>query len=642
MTFFKQIALLISIFLTIILLTVLTLNFRSANTQIQEQLYIDAKNTASSLSLTLGTAMGDETLMDTMINANFDSGHYLRITLVDMDDKVVYNRTAEEKSPDVPQWFVDAVPIHIPVASAQVSSGWNPIGILYVQSDNTFAYVQLYDILIDLLIWFGIITLISLALLSITLHVFLRPLKKVQHQAEAISNNKFIIQKELPYTIEFRDVVNAMNIMVKKVHDIFDKGNEALQRNQELLYNDPLTKLFNRRYLMLKFPNILNCDNANNGGSILFIAINDAQEINTQIGHQKADKFFCDFAAKMLQLSQHFEDAIVSRMNGTEFAIILPDCTHNDALQRAYELKELTTALQEEYLIKSQNDLISIGLYRYHNNQSIPDILTKTDYALTQAKAKEDNHLYAYEQMDEKSAMGKEQWRHILEEAMTFNHFKTIFWPVVDTKTMQEVQRVLTFTLSDKDKNHYSYGNFIAPAISLGMIQKIYMYILEKLFKSPPKEQISAVYSIRLSSEFLKAAYSYDDMHKLFKLYSTHFSSMIAFEISDAIVLKNLEIVKSFDSLFDKFGYKIGINEFTGESKDYEYLREIRPQFIKADTLFFLDQSSESMSALQVLCDSLGIELIATGVKTDEELKALKRLKITTIQGPLAESLLSN
>jgi EAL domain-containing protein (putative c-di-GMP-specific phosphodiesterase class I) len=48
------------------------------------------------------------------------------------------------------------------------------------------------------------------------------------------------------------------------------------------------------------------------------------------------------------------------------------------------------------------------------------------------------------------------------------------------------------------------------------------------------------------------------------------------------------------------------------------------------------------MSALQVLCDSLGIELIATGVKTDEELKALKRLKITTIQGPLAESLLSN
>ncbi|MEA2111359.1 MAG: LapD/MoxY N-terminal periplasmic domain-containing protein [Campylobacterota bacterium] len=641
MTLFKQIAILTSLFLSIILITVLFLNFKSANAQMQEQLYNDAKNTATSLSLTLGTAMGDATVMDTMINANFDSGHYMQITLLDIEDNILYDRIAEEKNPDVPEWFVNAVPINIPIASAQVSSGWSPIGILHVQSDNTHAYVQLYDTLINLLIWFSIIASISLGSLSMILHLFLRPLTKVRQQAEAISNNKFIIQKELPYTLEFRDVVNAMNIMVKKVQDIFDKGNEALQRNQELLYNDPLTKLYNRRYLMLKLPNILNIDNANNGGSTLFIALNDAQLINQQIGHQKADKFFCSLSSKLLQMSEPFEDAIVTRMNGTEFAIVLPDCERDSALHIATEFRVVIDILKKEYLLKSEIDIISIGIYRYSNNQKIPEILTKSDYALTQAKAREGDHLYAYEQIDDTGAMGKEQWRHILEEAMTFNHFKTIFWPVVNTKTHQEVQRVLTFAISDNNAKNYSYGSFIAPAISLGLIQKIYMYILEKLFKSPPQKRNSTLYSIRLSSEFLKAPHSYDDLQKLFKLYSTEFSSMIAFEISDTIVLKNLEVVKSFDTLFDRFGYKIGINEFTGESKDYAYLRDIRPQFIKADASFFLDQSSESMSALQVLTDSLGIELIATGVKEEEVLKELKVLKITTIQGPLAEQLLS-
>ena len=57
MTLFKQIALMLSLFLIIILTTVLILNFKSANQSVQDRLYEDAKNTATSLSLSLGSAM---------------------------------------------------------------------------------------------------------------------------------------------------------------------------------------------------------------------------------------------------------------------------------------------------------------------------------------------------------------------------------------------------------------------------------------------------------------------------------------------------------------------------------------------------------------------------------------------------------
>ena len=105
MTLFKQIAILLSIFLLIVLTTVLTLNFQSANESAQDRLYEDAKNTATSLSLSLGSANGDISMMSTMINANFDSGNYRYISLVDVDNTLIYDRSIESDLSNIPNWF---------------------------------------------------------------------------------------------------------------------------------------------------------------------------------------------------------------------------------------------------------------------------------------------------------------------------------------------------------------------------------------------------------------------------------------------------------------------------------------------------------------------------------------------------------
>ncbi len=641
MTLFRQMALLTSLFMVVTLITVLGLNFKTANEQMQEQLYNDAKNTAASLSLTLGTALGDTTVMSTMINANFDSGHYQKIALIDQNGTVVYERHAESQSTDVPQWFIDAVPIHTPIATAQVSSGWSPIGMLYVQSDNIHAYAQLYDIFTELLLWFSVIAAIALIILSMALHLFLRPLKKVQEQADAVGKNHFIIQEELPSIVEFRDVVGTMNTMVTKVKTIFDKGNEALKKNQELLYRDPVTQLYNRRYLMLKLPTLISPESDHFGGSTLFIALHDAKRINQQLGHQRADDFFYQLGVLLQHSIQTFHDAIVSRTSGTEFAIVIPNCNRESALSIANTLtRHISVQLRQSFELDASSCYLCIGMYTYDTKQSVQELLTRSDYALTQAKALKDGGIYMYAANDDKSAMGKEQWRNIIEEAMASDRFELKYWPVVNTVMDKTVQRILTFYISNTDAQHYSYGSFIAPAMSLGLIQNIYMYILEKLFQHPPQDQES-VYSIRLSSDFLKTPRAYEAMQKLLQRYAKKCPANIAFEISDAIVVQHLEIVKSFQLLFEQYGYAMGLNEFTGASKDYSYLQEIRPHFIKADVTFYLDLSTASMNALHIVADSLGITLIATGVTTQEELKALHKVDIPTIQGTYAETLLA-
>jgi len=211
MTLFKQIALILSFLVFIILATVLTLNFQSADKSVQDRLYENANNTASSLSLSLGTANGDISIMFTMINANYDSGNYSLISLVDVDNKLLYKRKIENKKINVPSWFLKIVKIKSPIAVANVSAGWSQVGILSVQSDVSYAYIQLYSIFKNLLIYFTIITLISLVILQLILATILQPLKIVQKQAEAVCKNKFIIQENIPKTKELKEVVLGMN-----------------------------------------------------------------------------------------------------------------------------------------------------------------------------------------------------------------------------------------------------------------------------------------------------------------------------------------------------------------------------------------------------------------------------------------------
>ena len=46
------------------------------------------------------------------------------------------------------------------------------------------------------------------------------------------------------------------------------------------------------------------------------------------------------------------------------------------------------------------------------------------------------------------------------------------------------------------------------------------------------------------------------------------------------------------------------------------------------------------MSALQVITDSLGIDIIATFVKTDDELKEIENRHISIVQGPITDKLI--
>ena len=638
MTLFKQIALMLSLFLIIVLTTVLTLNFQSANQSVQDRLYEDAKNTATSLSLSLGSANGDISMMSTMINANFDSGTYSKIMLVDVENEILYERTYESEILDIPQWFLSYIKIDAPMASANVSAGWSQVGILNVQSDTTYAYKQLYTILKNLLLSFSIIAIIGLVVLNLLLHAVLRPLKEVQKQAAAVIRNEFIIQDKIPYTKEFKDVVLGMNNMVSKVKAMFDKGNEELKQHKELEYIDSSTGLRNRKYLIDRLPEYLKVDSVSRGGVSAMISLSGMIQANEKLGRQDVDKLFVDISDIFRNYSKKFNHSIVARMNGTEFTILLPDCKQDEALEIAENILSETTQKIKTLELNTKETFISIGLYEYSHMDSIGQLLSQSDNSLSQAKFNK-NNIHFEESKNADEVMGKDAWRGIINKALDKDKFTFVSWSVVDSKAKKLAHNVLSINLVLDNHTSYSYAKFMAPAIQAGLSCNIYKNIVKMLLKSPDMVLSASTYSLRLPAEYLEMRETYDDISNLLRSNAANLPFKLIIELPDRMVRKDSKFIRQYKRLFQEYSIDIGIFEFIGESDDYQYLQELRPVYIKAESSYFLTQSSQSLSALRLITDTVGISLIAVGVMKMDVLEKLQEKDIHIIQGRVTEEI---
>jgi EAL domain-containing protein (putative c-di-GMP-specific phosphodiesterase class I) len=160
---------------------------------------------------------------------------------------------------------------------------------------------------------------------------------------------------------------------------------------------------------------------------------------------------------------------------------------------------------------------------------------------------------------------------------------------------------------------------------------------MHMMFKTPNIKLKNSLCSIRLSLEYLDSHETYKDLSQLLKEYAAKLPFRLIIEIPDKLARKNSELLKLYKILFEKYNIDTGIYEFIGESGDYQYLQELRPAYIKGETSYFLTQNSQTLSALRLITDTLGISLIATSVMDTNTLRELQMKDIHIIQGKATE-----
>jgi len=162
---------------------------------------------------------------------------------------------------------------------------------------------------------------------------------------------------------------------------------ESLLHNQCI--HDPLTNLFNRRYLKeFLTREIERLRQRQLPLSIIMLDIDHFKRFNDTFGHDAGDAVLQELSL-FLQKHVHNLD-IVCRYGGEEFILILPERTLEDAHQRAEQVRQGAKQLNVQYQSQSLDIItLSLGVACFPNHgQNSAEMIRAADAALYHAKAK--------------------------------------------------------------------------------------------------------------------------------------------------------------------------------------------------------------------------------------------------------------
>ena len=114
----------------------------------------------------------------------------------------------------------------------------------------------------------------------------------------------------------------------------------------------------------------------------------------------------------------------------------------------------------------------------------------------------------------------------------------------------------------------------------------------------------------------------------------------IVLEISETVVIADLERFNELILLYRSMGFKLAIDDFGSGNSGLNLLADFQPDQIKLDKGLVrgIEHSGPRQSIVRAIfsvCRDLGIDLIAEGVETVEEYYRLRELGITLYQGYL-------
>jgi len=158
---------------------------------------------------------------------------------------------------------------------------------------------------------------------------------------------------------------------------------------QKLLFNksnkDPLTNLFNRRYVDDFFENkIAPSQDMNKTFGLLLVDIDYFKKINDMYGHKCGDKVLIELS-KVLNENLR-ESTIVSRWGGEEFLIILDNTNERELL---YVGERLRFAVEKRMMVEEKNIKITItigGALPMNKDETFDMVLMRADKALYRGK----------------------------------------------------------------------------------------------------------------------------------------------------------------------------------------------------------------------------------------------------------------
>ncbi|MGS2743300.1 EAL domain-containing protein [Halomonas sp. LS-001] len=444
-----------------------------------------------------------------------------------------------------------------------------------------------------------------------------------------------VVELEIAGEKNFTGIVRDITDRKKREHEI-----------EHLAYHDPLTQLPNRRLLLNRLQHVMtNCERHNRHAALFFLDLDNFKDLNDSAGHTIGDLLLCKVAQRLVQSVRRSDT--VARLGSDEFVILVENFStdaHEAAVRIQTTAEKIMIELTRGFNLNGlpYNCSASIGVTIF-NDAKIrqQDLLQHADMAMYQSKAAGRNGICFYDSKMQVAVDRRMEIERDLHVALLGQQFQLYYQKQVDQHG-QVIGAEVLLRWKHPDKGIISPAEFIPSAEETGLIVPIGEWVLREACqtlaqwaKVPAKAGIVLAVNVSVV-QFNKLDFVKTVLNALAISGASPYK--LKLEITESLLASNVPNVSARMKELQHHGVSFAIDDFGTGYSSLSYLKKLPIDQLKIDQSFVRDMANSPndraiAQAVVTLSATMGLNVIAEGVETEEQRALLFEMGCETYQG---------
>jgi len=438
--------------------------------------------------------------------------------------------------------------------------------------------------------------------------------------------------------------VEELNRYVEKLESAGRELEESREHFRHAAFHDALTGLPNRSLFTDHLRVALRRAQQNEKYlfGVLFLDLDRFKNINDSLGHPCGDELLI-LVARRLETCIRQTD-MVARFGGDEFAILV------DAIQDASDVVRIAEKVQqvisapfklathEAITTASIGVALSTSIYA-----EAEDIIRDADTAMYRAK---DHGKARYEIFDtamHTRAVTLLRLESDLRRALEKEELCVYYQPIVSLANRELYGFEALVRWRHPERGIISPDDFVPLAEETGLILPIGLQVLREAChqlriwqqRSPANRDL--IISVNLSGKQLTQPDLIERIEEV--LHESQINPWhLKLEITETVVMENPELAAVTLAKLRGLGVRLSIDDFGTGYSSLSYLNRFPVDMLKIDRSFVIsmneaDENLQIVKTIVTLAGNLGMQVVAEGVETEDQLEQLRSLKCQYGQG---------
>jgi diguanylate cyclase (GGDEF)-like protein len=411
--------------------------------------------------------------------------------------------------------------------------------------------------------------------------------------------------------------------------------------------HDLLTQLPNQRLLPQYIESAINAvKNSQETFAIVCFSLNRMEIINDSLGLQAGDAIIQSvthrlntFAAQSAKTKEEKTRYIMTISRKDTFNIVVSPLVIEEAEAK---IKALFSVLDEPFYLEKRRVKLTaslgISLYR-KDGEDMQALLINADAAMLKAKQAGSNRLEFYRAEINAQLPKQLQLETDLHAAIKNNEFEVYYQPLIDLKINQISGMEALIRWKHPQQGFISPINFIPLAEETGLIVPMGEWVLREACAQTRLWHQMGFSSLKVAVNLAEKQLRQENLLDIIDtiLTTTDLNPrFLELEITETAILD--EAITNLLKEFKKRGLSLSVDDFGTGYSGLSYLKRFAIDKLKIDQSFVRDipASSDSItivSAIIAMAKELGVNVLAEGVETEEQLEFLRKKGCNYIQG---------